>query len=173
VVRGAGIYGLLAIAASGCGGIAVIDGGDGGRGGAGTTSATGGGGATVTSTVAVSSSNASTVTSTVSSTSSGGPECAAMLQALRDAVVAASACNACQVWPDLCQGGPLITDECGCKVVASTILDAEEQVARDAYNVWVAAGCGPLDCAEPCSDGAFFTCKAVPNARCEHARCQP
>jgi hypothetical protein len=96
-----------------------------------------------------------------------------MLQVLRDAIVAASTCTTCQGFLDFCQGGPLMTDECGCEVVANTFLDAEAQLARDRYDEWVAAGCGPLDCAQPCHDAVFFTCHAVPNAGCEHSRCKP
>ncbi len=122
---------MLLAALAGCGGKVVYGEGAGGAGGSG-----GNDGATAT-----------VGTSSVSNASvSTGDNCFALGEALDEAVAAAIACDP-QVTTVECSGEELIFDRCGCQgTVANDNRPELAQAARDAFDAWVAGGCGPFDC---------------------------
>ena len=129
---------VLALIASGCGGKVVLEGGS-GDGGAG-----GMGGAASSST-----SQDVSVGDTVSVTNGTGVSCDTLLANMQDTLDAATACNACTGF-DGCVVGVLLHDACGCDVQGNGSLTDEPLEATQAYNEWVAAGCGPFACNREC-----------------------
>jgi len=115
---------LLAAAVGGCSGKAVID--DSSSGDATSTP---------------------TTTSTATTTTTSGNSCDDLETALLAWLAAAQACdpmiNALQ-----CTGDTVVYDTCGCAVVAADPQESEAAEARDAYDEWVDAGCGPHLCAD-------------------------
>ncbi|MCC6525950.1 MAG: hypothetical protein IT373_25110 [Polyangiaceae bacterium] len=119
-----GALGLLAGLGSACGGKAVLDSGAGGGGGSATTSST-------------TSNTTSPTTTTV--------DCDSLKQALDDAVAAAVAC-----WPSdpqpQCTGTAYVYDTCQCQILANETNPQAIAAALEAFDAWVAPGCGPWDC---------------------------
>jgi len=115
-----------------CGGTAVIDGSD----------ETGAGGAPTTAT-----STTTTVTTTTSSTATNTATnvCDGLELGLVYRIDAAQSCNP-YINTIQCSGAIVIYDRCGCEAVANDGLVDEAELAIDAYDDWVNAGCGPLDC---------------------------
>lgn len=140
------MVGSLAVAVmGGCGANVVFDAT--GAGGAGGSSAsTGGGGAG-------------------GSAATGSP-CDILSSTLDDTILAATACD-----PFLnvasCTGSLVILDTCGCPaIVANELYPERAQAAQNAYDAWVAAGCGPYPC-ETCIPATTGLCD--PNT----SRCAP
>jgi hypothetical protein len=150
------IAGLALVA---CSGEAVID-----------FPAAGGGGAGGSSSRA--SSGAAGGPASGPSTSSGGTSCDSLYGTFRQALDEATLCNPC-IDNDACIDGPQIHDECSCVVGASNDKPDAAKAAEDAYDAWIAAGCGPVDCARPCAVTDSWTCGPVKNGGCEVGRCQP
>ncbi len=130
---------------SGCGANVVFEsGGEGGSAGAGASSPGGG--------------------SEGGSTSSGSP-CGALTAAFEDAISAARACD-----PFLnvasCTGSAVILDSCGCPaIVANELYPERVEAAKNAYDAWVGAGCGPFPC-ETCVPANAGICDSV-TSQCE------
>jgi hypothetical protein len=122
---------MLVATLAGCGGKVVFTEGEGGSGGEG-----GAGGATTT----VGTSSAT------NASASTGDNCFALGEALDEAVAAAIACDP-QVNTLECSGKELLFDRCGCQgTVANDSTPQLAQAARDAFDAWVAGGCGPFEC---------------------------
>lgn len=123
---------------------------------------TGGGGTTAaTSTTAASTGSDTTTgpsTSSAVATSSGsGTDCGALTEAYLEALSAAQQCNACQDF-DACIGGPDLPDQCGCPVpLNGQTIDLLEN-AKARYAEWSGAGCGPLECGQPCNTATTGFC---------------
>ena len=121
---------VLAVAAGGCGGKAVVDGtssgGAAGAAGSGTTSST---------------------TTSPGSGGSGGTanRCATLETALEQALAEALACSP-MLSVEQCTGELIVLDTCGCELAANVFRSAEVGAAEEAYSEWVNAGCGPYDC---------------------------
>jgi hypothetical protein len=122
---------LVGLLDAACGGKAVLDGtasgGSGGGGASGTTTTTT---TTFTTTTSITTTDVCEVL---------GADLAAKLEL-------AMACNP-QISVEQCTGEIVIWDQCGCSVAPNVLTPELAQAALDAYNVWVAAGCGPFDCA--------------------------
>jgi hypothetical protein len=136
----AAAWALLGLVAA-CGGKAVMDGES--------PTAQGGNGGATTSTTASTSSSTTTHTTTTITTGPGGwggaGGCDALQSDFEQKLAAAQACdpaiNAIQ-----CSGDTVAFDLCGCDVVANDYHGAQAQAARDAFDLWVAGGCGPYEC---------------------------
>jgi hypothetical protein len=88
-------------------------------------------------------------TTTTGSTGLGGEGagtgCEALMQDLTNAISAAQACDpASPVYE--CTGMAVVKDTCACDLVANQTVPTLVQAANDAYDAWVAAGCGPIPC---------------------------
>jgi hypothetical protein len=150
----------------GCGGKAVVDPGQGGGGSGGTTT-------TPTSSSSSSSGSSSSGSGGSSSSSSsgtgGGPtDCATLYATFDAALQQAMACNSCDNGPDPCDylSGPKLTDQCGCPVAVNMGNAAAVSTALETYAAWVNAGCGPMECGQPCGISADPTCsEAGPNCQ--------
>jgi hypothetical protein len=115
-----------------CGGKVVVDAGG----------APGGGGA-APATSSVGSDGAGGFGSTGSTGGTGG--CEGLQADLMAKLAAAQACNPALSVPQ-CNGGVAAVDICGCTVVANDTSAAAAQSATTAFETWVGAGCGPLQC---------------------------
>ena len=110
-----------------CGGKAVVDpplhgrAGSGGQGATTTTGSTGLGG------------------------EGAGTGCNALDQNMMDALGAAQACDPSSSVNE-CTSAAVVKDTCGCEAVANQTAPGLVQAANDAYDAWVAAGCGPTPC---------------------------
>lgn len=133
----------VSIAGSGCGGLVVFqEDGDDGAGGAGGTSNVSAGPGPI---------NASSSGNTMSTTGTGtSGDCDALLSELETAIDHARACSPLD--PVIqCDGSAILLDPCGCpSIVANEHNLAEIQAAADAFDKWVALGCGPFRC-ESCT----------------------
>ena len=71
--------------------------------------------------------------------------CDLLLEELENTIWTAQSCdpliNAIQ-----CSGQTVITDLCGCEVVANDMSPEAAEEAQINYEYWVAEGCGPSDC---------------------------
>ena len=120
----------------GCGGKVTFE-GDGSGGGSTSSSAT--------------STHASSV-----STGTGPHDCGSLEKVFQGFFDQAVACSTC-VDANPCFGGLEIHDACGCP--AGTANQAFAKEANQAYDAWVAAGCGPHLCQIPCfNPGQTWTC---------------
>ncbi len=105
--------------------------------------------------------NAGSSGSGVSSSGTGGDECRLLGRGLQDALEAATACDTCDDGPDPCgYGDPPVTDECGCPV-GLNLSSPNVDNAIGMYQMWRDAGCGPLDCAEPCATSPDPQCTSM------------
>ena len=152
---------VLCITVAACGGNVVFDGAAGGQGGAGGSTSTTSGTTTGTT---------SGTTTTRGTTTGTGTYCQGLADAYQALLTEASTCNACIDF-DECANGPVLTDLCGCPVGVSVSKQDVVEKAKAAYSDWVAAGCGPYACGEPCFVGQFWYCGAV-NGGCQGA-CMP
>lgn len=87
-------------------------------------------------------------------------DCNDLLAQLTERLAAATACNPCIDF-DPCPNGKVISDQCGRPVGTSD--DVLAQQASEAYDAWVAAGCGPFKCDAPCvgGEGAVWFCTST------------
>ncbi|MBI4952651.1 MAG: hypothetical protein HY908_11505 [Myxococcales bacterium] len=120
-----GALGLTAGLFSACGGKAVID------------SSAGGGGGSATTSTSTTNSTTSPTTTTV--------DCDTLKQALDDAVAAAVACYPSDPQPQ-CNGTAYVYDTCQCQILANETNPQAIAAALEAFDAWVAPGCGPWDC---------------------------
>jgi len=73
------------------------------------------------------------------------------------ALAAASQCDACKNI-DGCLNGPVYPDVCGCPTGTDATQPEAVKKAEYAYGAWIAAGCTPYLCGEPCAAGTSFHC---------------
>jgi hypothetical protein len=135
---------LMIAALSACGGKAVLDHGSGGHSAASTDT-----------------SDASSSTTSATGTTGPGPngatttgsDCGSLETVLIEALDEAMSCNSCIDGPDPCSylSGQQLTDLCGCPVAVDATDPDATAAALDAYQAWTSAGCGPLDCDQPCA----------------------
>ncbi|MFO0554964.1 MAG: hypothetical protein U0271_41690 [Polyangiaceae bacterium] len=92
----------------------------------------------------------SSTNGTSSSTTSTGVDCAQLQADYLSKFDQATACNTCIDF-DACGVGQVISDPCGCP--AGTSDQGLATAAQEAFDAWVAAGCGPELCGEPCFGG--------------------
>jgi hypothetical protein len=86
-----------------------------------------------------------------------GDACDALLEAYVKAVDAATECSPFEPVVQ-CDGSIVLLDTCACpSIVANEHASDLATVARDAYDAWVAAGCGPIPC-EQCIPAKGGTC---------------
>jgi hypothetical protein len=133
----------------GCGGLVVLE-EEGGLGGGATSSA--------------SATKASSVVS-----SSTGSTCEALTVALEQALDQTRVCG-----PALsivqCDGSAILKDLCGCPtILANEHNVAQIQGAEQAYDAWVAAGCGPYPCetCTPLNQGGLCISLSDGTGRCD------
>ncbi len=127
---------VIGLLASGCGGKAIVDG----------SNHTGAGGMTSSTTSSASSSQSTSSTSHTSTGVGGGAaSCDTLHQDLQTKFEAAIACNPLINWIS-CDGQETVFNDCGCVYVANEHYPELAQAARNAYDAWVAEGCGPWDC---------------------------
>lgn len=141
-----------------CSGKAIVDG----------QGSTGAGGSTTTATTTISTSATTTATTTPAGIGGSVDPCTALGEALIDALAVAQYCNPALSVPQ-CSGQNVVFDQCGCEVAANDGLPDEGQLALEAYDAWVDAGCGPWDCTMcplPPSTGGWF-------CHPDHQQCWP
>ncbi len=84
----------------------------------------------------------------------GGDLCELLGADLQAKLKEAQACN-----PLLsvlqCSADAIVLDSCGCEQAANQLSPIAVEAARDAFDTWVAAGCGPFDC---------FSCPPPPSS---------
>lgn len=113
----------------------------------------------------------STHTSThAASSTTGGNQCAALLADMQAKAKDATHCN-----PLLdiqqCDGTAIINDSCGCpSILANEKNPNKVSSAQAAYQAWVSAGCGPMDC-DHCSPAIPGFCNGTneTNGNCSSA----
>jgi hypothetical protein len=139
--------------AAACGGTTIIDAGSGGAGGGSTS--TGASGTTSTT------STTSSGTTSTNSTTTGPGDCGTLGAAMLDALDGAMRCDSCSDGPDPCDylSGQQLTDQCGCPMPVNLNSPDAVKAALDAYQAWTGAGCGPLDCGQPCAVSSDPTCQ--------------
>jgi hypothetical protein len=152
---------LVGFSVAGCGGLVVLElddgpASDGGSGGSGIPGEPMGGFGQPTD---------------AATTGTSSDQCAALLEAFETANDHARACSPLD--PNIqCDGSVVLLDACGCpSVVANENLVAEIADAQAAYEAWVAAGCGPYECATcmPATNGGFCETMGEPSK----GRCTP
>lgn len=89
----------------------------------------------------------------------GGSSCAALNTARAQSLQAAATCS-----PELdaqCALVVTVPNQCGCKTIVNSSTPEAVQLAQQAYDAWVLAGCGPYACGARCLEGTAATCQAV------------
>lgn len=113
-----------------CGGKVVVD-------------ASGSGGSSVA--VSTTSVGGSVSVTAVATGAGGAGGCSDMFDDLLQRLDAAQACNPALSSPQ-CSGMSVVTDVCGCPVVANEKSPETAKLALLAYEDWTLAGCGPYAC---------------------------
>lgn len=97
-------------------------------------------------------------TSNTGGSVSTGVSCDVLSAQYEDAIRAATACN-----PTLssiqCDGTAVLNDTCGCPSILLNERNPELVLAaQQAYDAWVAGGCGPVPCGQACFPASAGGC---------------
>ncbi len=105
------------------------------------------------------------VTTSVGTTSSvgTGSSCDLLAAQLDDAVRASVSCDP-TISSTQCDGTAVLNDTCACPSILANERNPElYQSALAAYDAWVGAGCGPLDCGAACFPASAGFCQPGPD----------
>jgi hypothetical protein len=154
----------VVIVAVGCGGESSDDGSGGAGGSSGSGGSTGGSagstGGSGGSTGGSGGSTGGSAGSTGGSAGSAGADCKALGETMQATLTAAQQCSPL-LGVEQCNGTAVGYDSCGCGVVLNDTQPDKVKAANDAYDAWVAAGCGPNACGKACFES--------PNTMCDPA----
>jgi hypothetical protein len=131
--------------AAACGGEAVVDAEGGAGHGGSTTTSTTTGTTTGTTSSTTTSTSTGTGTSTGTSTGTGTDNCLILEQELAAAISAAQSCEPTDPVVQ-CDGSAFVYDYCMCQLLANEHNLEAIDWAFDAFDAWVASGCGPWLC---------------------------
>jgi len=67
--------------------------------------------------------------------------------------------------------GRELADTCGCPVPINSLNEAVVEHALEAFAAWTNAGCGPIECGQPCATSSNPTC--VPTGSGSAGICSP
>ena len=154
---------LILLCVGACGGKAVVD--------STTSSGSGGEGGTHPSTTSSTPTGSTTSSTPTGSTTSTSDPCDALQADLEAKLQQALACNP-MLSVEQCTGELVVYDTCGCVLAANALAPNLAQAANLAYQAWVAAGCGPWDCAWcPPEPPSPWFCSADPSG--QTGQCEP
>lgn len=139
-------------------------------GAGGSSSSAGNGGATTGAT------GSTATASGVSSGSTGGAgggsgNCKDLGATYFAALEEARKCNACKNF-DGCINGEIFEDVCGCPVGTDSSNTDAVAKTKAAHEAWIAGGCGPSECGQPCATGMGWSCAPGAAGTCEGV-CSP
>src|SRR5690606_15273953 len=143
-------------ATGGSGGSAAGSGGASGASGGSAGNGSGGASGSAGSTGGSAGSTGGSAGSTGGSAGAGG-ECASLLAQMQATLDAAVTCSP-QLPVVQCSGSATSYDACGCEVVLNETQSDKVKAAKDAYQAWADAGCGPYACGKPCALGTNGVC---------------
>ncbi len=86
----------------------------------------------------------------------GAPDCTSLNNTRQQYLDAARVCNA--ELSGQCTGSATVPNQCACPTLVNDGSPSDVQAAQDAYDAWVAAGCGPYACGAACFEGTTGTC---------------